>query len=81
MLRSLVIKMFKGYVIDFINDVLSKNQNNVSKICDTIHLYCIRLNLIVDELKKISSRCSDGCIDDDEIKNSIKEIEEIIKIF
>ena len=79
MIKSLVIKLFKGYVIDSINDVLSKNQNNVSKICDTIHLYCIRLNLIVDELKKISSRCSDGCIDDKEIKDSITEIEKIIK--
>lgn len=79
MLKSLIIKMFKNYVIDSINTILTKNKNNVSKICETINYWCVKLTIIVEQLKKISSRCSDGKIDDDEIKESIKEVEKIIK--
>lgn len=35
--------------------------------------------MIIEELKKILSRISDGKIEDEEIKESIKEIEQIIK--
>lgn len=81
MIKSLVISLGKKYILSSINEVLERNKNNMSKICEIIHLWTNRLTIICDELKTISSRCSDGKIDDEEVKDSIKEIEKIIKEF
>lgn len=79
MIKSLVISFAKKYLVKEINGLLEKYKDDVSKICEIIHVWTTRLVIIVDELKLISSRCSDGKIDDKEVKDSIKEIEKIVR--
>lgn len=81
MLQSLVISLAKKYVISAINDVLDKNKENVGKICEKINYWTTKLTIMIELLKKISSRCSDGKIDDDEVQQTVVELENIIKDF
>ena len=81
MLQSLVISLAKKYVISAINDILEKNKENVGKICEKINYWTTKLTIIIELLKKISSRCSDGKIDDDEVQQTVVELEKIIKDF
>lgn len=79
MLKSLVVKLAKKYIIDSINELLSKNKDNMRLICDTIALWIIRLEKILAALKNINERASDAKLDDEEIKESVKEVEKIIR--
>ena len=81
MLQSFVISLAKKYVISAINDILEKNKENVGKICEKINYWTTKLTIIIELLKKISSRCSDGKIDDDEVQQTVADLENIIKDF
>ena len=81
MLQSLVISLAKKYVISAINDILEKNKENVGKICEKINYWTTKLTIMIELLKKISSRCSDGKIEDEEVKQTVVELENIIKDF
>ena len=81
MLQSLVIRLAKKYVISAINDILEKNKENVGKICEKINYWTTKLTIMIELLKKISSRCSDGKIDDDDVQQTVVELENIIKDF
>ena len=81
MLQSLVISLAKKYVISAINDVLDKNKENVGKICEKINYWTTKLTIMIELLKKISSRCSDGKLEDDEVQQTVVELENIIKDF
>lgn len=79
MLRSLIISLGKKYVISGINDLLEKYKDNVAEIAGTLEIWIKRLQIVIEELKTILSRVSDGKIDDKEVKDSVKEIEQIVK--
>ena len=81
MLQSLVISLAKKYVISAINDILEKNKENVGKICGKINYWTTKLTIMVELLKKISSRCSDGKLEDEEVQQTVVELENIIKDF
>ena len=81
MLQSLVIRLAKKYVISAINDILEKNKENVGKICEKINYWTTKLTIMVELLKKISSRCSDGKLEDEEVDKTVVELENIIKDF
>ena len=81
MLKSLVISLAKKYIISAINDLLEKNKSNVGKICEKISYQIEKLSLIIELLKKINARCSDGKLEDDEVDQTVEEIEQIIKDF
>ena len=81
MIKSLVISLAKKYVISAINDLLEKNKENVEKICVKINYWIEKLSLIIELLKKINTRCSDGNLDDEEVDKTVEEIEKIIKEF
>ena len=81
MLQSFVISLAKKYVISAINDILEKNKENVGKICEKINYWTTKLTIIIELLKKISSRCSDGKLEDDEVQQTVVELENIIKDF
>lgn len=78
-MKSLIIYLGKKYIIASINDILEKYKDNVGMISEVITLWIKRLQIIIEELKNILSRISDGKIEDDEIKKSKEEIEDIIK--
>ena len=81
MIKSLVISLTKKYIISAINDLLEKNEKNVGYICEKINYWTTKLTIIIELLKKISSRCSDGKLDDTEVDQTVNEIETIIKEF
>ena len=81
MIKSLVISLAKKYIISAINDLLEKNKENVGYICEKINYWTTKLTIIIELLKRISSRCSDGNLNDDEVDQTVNEIEKIIKEF
>lgn len=81
MLQSFVISLAKKYVISAINDILDKNKENVGKICEKINYWTTKLTIMIELLKKISSRCSDGKLEDAEVQQTVVELENIIKDF
>ena len=81
MLKSLIISLAKKYIISSLNDLLEKNKSNVEKICVKINYWTTKLSLLIELLKKISNRCSDGKLDDEEVDKTVDEIEQIIQEF
>ena len=81
MLKSFVISLAKKYIISSLNDLLEKNKENVEKICVKISYWIEKLSLIIELLKKINERCSDGNLNDDEVDKTVNEIEKIVKEF
>ena len=81
MLKSLVISLAKKYIISTINDLLDKNKENVGYICEKINYWTTKLTIIIELLKKINARCSDGNLNDDEVDKTVEEIETLIKEF
>lgn len=77
-MKSFIIYLGKKYIISAINDTLEKYKDNVSEISGKLELWIKRLQIIIEELKNILSRISDGKIEDKEVKDSIKEVEKII---
>lgn len=78
-MKSLVIYLGKKYIISAINDLLEKYKNNVSVICETLEFWIERLQVIIEEMKKILARVSDGKIENDEVKSCQDEIADIIR--
>ena len=81
MIKSFVISLAKKYVISAINDLLEKNKSNVGYICEKINYWTTKLTIIIELLKRISSRCSDSNLNDQEVDQTVNEIEKIIKEF
>ena len=81
MIKSLIISLAKKYIISSLNDLLEKNKSNVGKICEKINYWTTKLTIIIELLKRISSRCSDGKLEDEEVDQTVDEIEKIIKKF
>ena len=78
-MKSFIIYLGKKYIISSINDTLEKYNENVSEISGKLELWIKRLQIIIEELKTILSRISDGKIEDKEVKESVKEISDIIQ--
>ena len=81
MLKSLIISLAKKYIISSLNDLLEKNKSNVGYICGKINYWTTKLTVIIELLKKISNRCSDGKIEDEEVDQTVDEIETLIREF
>lgn len=81
MIKSVIISLAKKYIISAINELLDKNKENVGYICEKINYWTTKLSIIIDLLKRISSRCSDGKLEDDEVDQTVAEIEKLIKEF
>ena len=78
-MKTLIIYFAKKYVISALNDVLEKYKDNVGVICEIISTWIRRLQIVVEELKMILARVSDGKIEDEEVLKSKEEIEAIIR--
>ena len=81
MIKSFVISLAKKYVISAINDLLEKNKSNVGYICEKINYWTTKLSIMIELLKRISSRCSDGNLANVEVDQTVDEIEKIIQEF
>ena len=81
MLKSFVISLAKKYIISSLNELFDKNKENIGYICEKINYWTTKLTIIIELLKKINARCSDGNIDDKEVDQTVEEIETLIKEF
>lgn len=78
-MKSLVMWLVKKYAISAINEALEHNKDNVSKANETFEKWVIRLEVIIEQLKKIMFRLSDSNITKDEVDASIEEIKKLIE--
>jgi hypothetical protein len=70
-----MIKWFaKKYILGKVNDLLEVNQDNVTKVKNTIDTWVGRLQKILDCLKNILSKLHDNKLDSEEIDDSVVEI-------
>ena len=53
----------------------------MAKTSEVIGVWIVRLQAIIEQLKRINERISDGKVDDQEIDDSISEIEALVKEF
>lgn len=81
MFEKFLKKKAKEYVLKRVNDILIKDKDNTATVCEKINYWTVRLNLIVELLKTLSSRCSDGQLTDEEAQKTIDEIRIIVKNF
>lgn len=80
-MRRIFVSLAKRYAIGAINDLLERNRRDVAKISETISIWTGRLERVLDCLKRINERVSDGRLESGEVDDSLKEIEALIKGF
>lgn len=78
-MKSLIIYLAKKYIISAINDILEKYKDDVYTLNQKIEIWIKRLQIIVEQLKLIMARISDGKIESEEVDASVEEVEKIIK--
>ena len=80
-MKTFVLWLAKKYVVSAVNDTLVKYKDNVLKITNKITLWTERLEKIILHLKKINARVADGKITNEEIEESMSELEVLVKEF
>ncbi len=79
MIKSIVMKLAKKYVLGTVNDLLMEYKEDVNKVTSTLNLWIARLEKVTNLLRRIGARVDDGKIDDEEVEVSVGEISEVIK--
>lgn len=80
-MKAIIIRIAKRYAIRALNDLLEKNRGDVAKITHTIAIWMERLSKVLDCLKRINARVADGRLEDEEVEESLKEVETLIREF
>lgn len=80
-MKTFVLWLAKKYVVSAVNDTIVKYKDNVLKITNKITLWTERLEKIILQLKKINARVADGKITNEEIEESMSELEVLVKEF
>lgn len=80
-MKTFVLWLAKKYVVSAVNDTLVKYKDNVLKITNIITIWTERLEKIILQLKKINARVADGKITNEEIEESMSELEVLVKEF
>lgn len=80
-MKTLIIYFAKKYLVKELNDILKQHEDDVAKVTATIDKWINRLQKIIKQLKALNNRVLDCNIDDDEVKDTIAEVEQLIKEF
>ena len=80
-MKTIILFFAKRYIVSALNDLMQKYKGNVTKASEVIGVWIVRLQAIVGQLKRINERISDGKVEDQEIDDSISEIEALVKGF
>ena len=75
MIKWLVTK----FVISKVNDLLDQYKDNVSKVRETLKVWIARLNKILFAFRSLLEKLSDNKLDDDELDQTVIEVEQVIK--
>lgn len=79
MIKSIVMKLAKKYILSAVNDLLMEYKEDVNKVTTTLNLWIERLEKVMSLLRRIGARVDDGKIDDEEIEVSVDELSDVIK--
>ena len=80
-MKTFVLWLAKKYIVSAVNDTLVKYKDNVLRITSKITLWTERLEKIILQLKKINARVADGQITNEEIAESMSELEVLVQEF
>lgn len=69
----------KKVILSKLNDTLDLYKDDVSKIKNILQVWIVRLEKIISCFKSLLSKFDDGKIDDEEIDQTVADIEIIIK--
>ena len=69
----------KKYVISKVNSLLDQYKDNIDKVKDTLQTWIARLEKILSCFKSTLAKLDDGKIDNEEIDQTVAEVEEVVK--
>ena len=69
----------KKYVIGKVNKVLDQYKDNVDKVKDTLTVWIARLEKVLSCFKGLLAKLDDGKLDDEEVDDTIADVEQVIK--
>lgn len=71
--------LLRKWIIGQLNKLLDQYKDNVLKVRNTLNSWITKLELIVSALKRVLTRIEDNKLDDNEIDDTVEDIENIIK--
>lgn len=71
--------LIRKWIIGKLNKLLDQYKDNVLKVRNTLTSWITKLELVVSALKRVLTRVDDNKLTDDEIDETIEDIEKIIK--
>ena len=80
-MKTVILFFAKRYIVSALNDLMQKYKGNVTKASEVIGVQIVRLQAIVEQLKRINEWISDGKVEDEEIDDSISEMAALVKEF
>lgn len=81
MLKSLIMRIAKSYLLGSLNDFLYRNKDNAKKVAEQVALWSSRLNTIILALNKIAGFVKDGKLDDNEAKQTMEILNDTVRDF
>lgn len=69
----------KKYVIGKVNKVLDQYKDNVDKMRDTLTVWIVRLEKVLSCFKGLLAKLDDGKLDNEEVDETIADVEQVIK--
>lgn len=71
--------IIKNWILNQINNLLSKYETNILTVRNTLTSWITKLELIITILKRTLTRIEDNKLTDEEIEDTISDIEKTIK--
>ena len=81
MLKSLIMRIAKSYLLGSLNDFLFRNKDNAKKVAEQVALWSSRLNTIILALNKIAGFVKDGKLDDNEARQTMEILNDTVRDF
>lgn len=71
--------IIKNWILNQINNILSKYETNILTVRNTLTSWITKLELIITIFKRTLTRLEDNKLTDEEIEDTISDIEKTIK--
>lgn len=81
MLKSLIMRIAKSYLLGSLNDFLYRNKDNAKKVAEQVGVWSVRLNTIIRALNKVAKFVEDGKLDDDEARQTLELLDTTVRDF
>ena len=71
--------LLKNFILKKMNKLLDEYKDNVGKARGTVNLWLSRADSLTNCLKGLSQKLDDNQLTDDELEDTLKEIENLVK--